>query len=144
MHQHIDLHQSIDGRPRIRPPPLQYVVGHHTPLDVNVVHIGDFELAAPRGFNGPYDIEHVIIVKIDTDDGIVADWFFGFLHYMDDPVSLDLRHAVILRVIDLLQENLRSPGLPLEGMHRLVDVPFDNVIAQHDHEFVILRKVLGQ
>src|SRR5262245_3288398 len=130
-HERRGLEQGIEG-PGVRPPALEHLEGHRAVADVPVVDVGDLELAALGGLQGLDDLEDPRVVHVDADHGQVGDGVLGLLLDRQHAVALELGHPEAVRVVDLLEHDLRAPALVPEVGHAARDVALDDVVAE-DH-----------
>src|SRR5215212_8545656 len=131
-------------RAGVRPPAFQLVPGHLAPLDVGVVHVRDFELAAPRRLERLDDAEDVAVVHVDADDRVVRLRLLRLLLDADHAAAVEFGDAEALRVVDLLQEYLGAAALVSVRAHGLADVALDDVVAQDDADRLAVGERLAE
>ena len=61
----------------------------------------------------------------------------------DAAVVVELGHAVVLRLVDRRQHDLRIPVAGLEAADQVADAALDDVVAQEHHEAVLPEEVLA-
>src|SRR5258708_39584035 len=97
-----------------------------------LIDIGDFQLAGRRGLHRARDIQHAVIVEIESGNGIVGTRDLRFLLDRDDTTGLvELNHAVTLRIEHWVTEHDRST-LDCGGLlkHRRETVPEEQAVTQ--------------
>src|SRR5580704_2231603 len=78
-------------------------------LQIGVVNVGDFQLTAPRRFDGCGDLDHTLVIKIESRDSHVAAWLHRLLDDGDDTaVAVELGNPVTLRIVHWVHEDGRT------------------------------------
>jgi hypothetical protein len=78
----------------VNPEAFDQPVSQFTPLQIGVVDISDLKLAPARWFQGFDNIKDIWWVHIDSNDGEVRRWLFGFFDDLEDLVPLQLSDAI--------------------------------------------------
>ena len=88
--------------------------------EILAVHVGDLVLAPLRRLQVAGDVEHLVVVEIEADDGVVRPRMRRLLLDVDHPaVAVELGHAVALGVLDVIAEDRRpvaAGGRPSGGV----------------------------
>ena len=108
----------------------------------------DLQLAAGGRLDPLRDVHHLVGVEIEADDGVVALRLRRLL--LDRKavaVRVELRHAVALRVIDLVAED-RGLAVLRGGADRLLEErrqagAVEDVVAQHQADAVVADELLA-
>jgi hypothetical protein len=113
-----------------------------TPPQIGKVHIGNLQFAARRRLQIFGDAHHIVIVKINARDGVIALWFFGLFFNGDGAAIVKLDDAVTLRVIHVITENRRA-GFEFreDAVKRIAAVK--DVITQDERDLVFAHKGFG-
>ena len=90
------------------------------------------------------DVEHLAVVKIDSDHGPIALGFLGFFHDASDAVAVHLSDAVGFGVFHLRQQDLGALPLMAELPARFLDAVFQNIVAQDQADAVAPGEMFGQ
>ncbi|OIQ75685.1 hypothetical protein GALL_426430 [mine drainage metagenome] len=102
-------------------------------LQIDAVDVGDLQFAARRGLEAGGDVEHLLVVEIQSGDGMAAlrsGRFFFQAHGASLRIELD--HAVALGVVHVIGEHggAALPGVGL--LHLMLEVVApEQVVAQH-------------
>jgi hypothetical protein len=89
--------------PRIGPPAVEDVVVEIAFFDIGVVDVGDFKLAARRGFEAFTKVEDAPVIHVDAGNRVAACGFRRFFFDAYDSIAVELRAAEAFRVFDFLQ-----------------------------------------
>ncbi|KRH79045.1 hypothetical protein FERRO_01060 [Ferrovum sp. JA12] len=102
-------------------------------LKVGLVHAGDFQLAPGTGFHDLGNVNHLLVVKVQASDGVVALWGLGLFFDADGlALGVELHHAVTLRVLHVVGEHGCAAGLCIGRLEQGLEiVTVVDVIAQH-------------
>src|SRR5205814_941264 len=102
-------------------------------LEVRAVDVGDLELAARRGLEARGDLQHAVVVEIETHDGVARARALRLL--LDSrcfSFCIECNDAIALGILDRIGKYSRA-ALPLrrllEEIHESVAV--EQVVAQH-------------
>src|SRR5581483_9435957 len=114
-------------------------------LEVRPIHIRDLELSASRGLERSSDVEHLVVVEIQTGHGVVGFRLLGlFLDIEGVPLLVELNHAVALGVTDTIGKNSRALLLLCGGSQLLREsMAVENVIAQHQRDTIAAHEPLA-
>src|SRR5947207_6396552 len=122
--------------PRIGPPSVQDAVCQRTFLQIHIIYIRDFEFVASARF-GLADLgKHRRIVKINSGDrelGLGRLWFFFNFHNF---AVRDFGASKAFRIDNFLEYDMSTRGLLLERVLGGDDVLFNDVVAEHDANFL--------
>jgi hypothetical protein len=129
---------------RVGPPSVQHAEGQVAPPDVDIVDVGDFELAAIAGRERLGDVEHVAVVHVDTDHRKAAGRVGRLLDDLHNSSILEPRNPETLRLINLFEQDLRPRGLVAELVRGRADAKLNDVVAQDDADLAAVGEVLGQ
>ena len=94
-------------RAGVGPVARQDAVAQPALLQIVIVDVGDFQLAAPARLQRPDHLEDIRRIEIDAGDGIIALRVGRLLLDTDDLAIAELGHAVALRIGHLFE---RDPG----------------------------------
>src|SRR6266498_4881167 len=86
----VHLVVGIDRFARIAPEPVEDVVLHRPLGDVEIVYVGDLQLAPPRWGQRGDDVEDGLVVAVDAGDREGARRIVGLLHDLEDRKSTRL------------------------------------------------------
>src|SRR5262245_46884711 len=125
------IQQTLE-RAGVTPPALQLVPGHLSGLDVGIVHVSDFQFAAPRGFQSANNLKHAPVVKVDSNYRIFRLWLRRLLFDLQNARALELRHSEALRIGNSFQKNFRAFSLSSIGVNGRANIALDDVVAEHD------------
>src|SRR5436190_6106185 len=131
-------------RARVAPEPLELGPPEQAVLEVEVVDVGDLQLAAPRRLEPRDVVEDATVVEVETADGEIAPRLLGLLLDPRDPLrvgGVEDRAAVALGVVDALEEDERAAG---EVLHRGPDVGVGGVVAEDDRQRPAVGEVLAE
>lgn len=129
---------------RIRPPPLEDVVGQDAVPDVQIVHVRDLVLPSRRGSQASDEGENLRIIHINPRDAIRALGSGRFLLDGNDPSSLKFRHAKPFGMGNLLQHQFGSLLLSAERFHIGSEVVLKHVVRQDHQHFLFPDEFFGQ
>ncbi len=114
-------------------------------LQVAFVHIVDFQLTSVRRLDIGPDVAHLLIIKIQAGDRVIALGCGGlFFNAQRTLLVIKIDHAVALRVVHIVCKDTR-PGITRIGTSRQIYqvVAVINVIAQHQCTRVVAHKVFA-
>ena len=80
-------------------------------VDVEVVHVGDFELAAAGRLQAANFLEDGFVIKVDADHGEIRFGSLGLFLNADHVIAANFGDAKAMRVVDFFQQNLRAAFL---------------------------------
>src|SRR5262249_10213392 len=135
--------QRLD-RSGICPPTFEHIPGECPSSNVSIVDISDFQFPSPRWFERLNNVKHRGVVEVHSGDGISRLRIYRFFLDLDDMLALKNRHAETLRVFYLFQKNFGTFQLLSKRARRRQDIPFDDVIAQHDTDRLSVCKMFRQ
>ncbi len=134
----------------VEPPPAQHLVPNDVATsDQPLNRIGDLELAARRGSDGPNRFVNAAIEEIHADQCKIR-WRMTRLldepHYL--PGVVHLRHAKLARVVDVREQDLRdrrvcsgSPARLFESFDEFGESLLEHVVTEVHDEFVVAEEV---
>src|ERR1700682_4066678 len=113
-------------------------------LEVEVVHIGNFEFAAARGFQAANLLEYGGIVQVDSDYGVVRFRIARLFFDADNAIAANLGNAKTLRILHFLEQNLCSLFLLLEVFNCAAYVILNDVVPEDHADGLALGKMFRQ
>ena len=121
-------------------------------LEVGIVDVGDLQLAAWRGLDRLGDLDHVVVIEVQTGHGVAGlrlGWLFLDGQRLAGLVEID--HAEALRVLDPVAEYRGAFFLRRGALQFLGEVlAMENVVAEDQthrviaDEFFTNQEGLGQ
>ena len=114
-------------------------------LQIDIVDIGDLQLAARRRFDLLGNLDHIVVVEIETGDGVVRLRLGRFLLNRDRlPLLVELHHAVALRILHVIAKYRGSARLAGRLLQRLAQtVAVEDVVAEDQTDRVVTNKRLA-
>src|SRR5207237_9608402 len=91
----------------VGPPTFDSGIGHLITLDVHIVDVSNFKLAASGWFQPADDFKNGGIVHVQACNRVIGLWNFRLLFDPRYPITIDHRNAEALRVFHFLEVDLR-------------------------------------
>src|SRR5258706_6904681 len=136
--------QHIIRSARVDPPPgmnvrIDLIAMFDQPLD----RVGNFQFAAPRGFDRVRGLEDVMIKHVDADQCEIGQWLFGlFDESLYAPFRRQLRHAILLRMLHACQDNLAVPVVVMGKIgNERTDPTLQHIVAQEHHKTFVAQEI---
>ena len=114
-------------------------------LKIAFVDVGDFQLATVRRFDVGCNVADLLVVEIQTRDGVVAFGLGGlFFDAQGALVGVKVDHAIALGVVNVVGKHAGTAGA-LVGAGQQFDevVAVENVVAQHQGARVVAHKLFA-
>src|SRR2546430_7753891 len=127
-YEDVAAEQGVEGS-CIRPPALDYSIGHFVSLDVRIVHVRDFKLTAAGRFKSFDDIEYRGVIHVQTRNRIFRLWLFRLLLDLHDPITVNDGNSESLRVFHSFQVNLSAVASTDEVARRFANAVLVQIVA---------------
>src|SRR5881397_1751111 len=127
-YEDVAAEQGVEGS-CIRPPALDYSIGHLVSLNVRIVHVCDFKLTAAGRFKSFDDIEYRRVIHVQTRNRVFRLWLFRLLLDLHDPITVDDGNSESLRVFYSFQVDLCAMSSTDEVARRFANAVLVQVIA---------------
>src|SRR5205807_1637627 len=111
---------------------------------VQVIDVGDFQLATPRRFQSLDLFEDRIVEHINSGNGILRFGLLGLLFDAQNASIGNFGAAKALGIVDLFQDNVSTAFLPGEDFRSVQEIIFDDVVAKHHANRLAIGEVLSQ
>ena len=112
-------------------------------LQIGEIHVGDLEFAARRRFERRRDVDDLVVVEVETDDGVVRARLLRLLLDREHvALRVELDDAVALRVAHPVAEDRRalvSRRGALEAVAEAVAV--EEVVAERQRDAVAADEI---
>src|SRR6476661_5582308 len=115
-----------------------------TPAKIFFIHIGDLIFAPGTWLQVFCNINHIVIIEIDTWNRKVAFWFGRFFFNTDDLVfAVELNHSVALRIADMVGINDSSlwSGILLQLLTKSGAIKY--IVAQYQGNSILTDKLFS-
>src|ERR1700730_3276975 len=126
-HELVGRVQRIEGS-GVRPPAVEPVETERALAEVVIVHVGDLQLAAGAGTQGPDDVEYLGVVEVDADHRQIAGRLPPLLDDEGDGVARGDRAPIALRVVHLLEHEPGPAALLGKRAHARSDRALEDVV----------------
>src|SRR5208283_1132505 len=114
-------------------------------LQISVVHIRNFQLTPRRGSDSLCNRDNIIIIEIESGDGIVGFGLFRLFFYGQyRSVAVELNHPIALRISHVISE-YRCSRLCADLVHGFLEhiskaMAVENIVAKNQACLVLSNK----